>query len=75
MTPKAKADAAQRLLSDETLQEALDMIKQEAIGVFTYPTSSQEDIMEAHRMIRAQERLESNLKKFITNFAMLDRRK
>lgn len=51
------------------------MIKQELVGVFTCPTSSQEDIMEAHRMVRAQDALRAKLQSFADEAKFAERRK
>jgi len=65
MTPEQRQLNAERLLADDTLQEALNMIRQKALGVFTYPNSSQDDIMEAHRMVRALDAFETQLVSFV----------
>ena len=65
---------AERLLNDETLRLAFDMIQDDAVGVFRYPNASQEDIMEAHRMVRALDALRSQLEVFILDGKMAERR-
>lgn len=65
---------AERLLNDETLRLAFDMIQDDAVGVFRYPNASQEDIMEAHRMVRALDALRSQLERFILDGKMAERR-
>lgn len=75
MDPVFRARRAKELLQDEVLQEALSMIKQELVGVFMYPTSSQEDIMEAHRMVRAQDALRAKLQSFADEAKFAERRK
>ena len=74
MTPEQKKLNAERLLNDETLRLAFDMIQDDAIGVFRYPNASQEDIMEAHRMVRALDALRSQLEVFILDGKMAERR-
>jgi len=74
LTPEQKKLNAERLLNDETLRLAFDMIQHDAVGVFTYPNSSQEDIMEAHRMVRALDALRSQLEVFILDGKMAGRR-
>jgi hypothetical protein len=51
------------------------MIQHDAVGVFTYPNSSQEDIMEAHRMVRALDALRTKLEAFVADGKMAERRK
>jgi hypothetical protein len=74
MTPEQRKLNAERLLNDETLRLALDMIQHDAIGVFTYPNASQEDIMEAHRMVRALDALRTKLEAFVVDGKMAERR-
>ena len=74
MTPEQKKLNAERLLNDETLRLAFDMIQDDAVGVFKYPNASQEDIMEAHRMVRALDALRSQLERFILDGKMAERR-
>ena len=74
MTPEQKKLNAERLLNDETLRLAFDMIQDDAVGVFRYPNASQEDIMEAHRMVRALDALRSQLEVFILDGKMAERR-
>lgn len=75
MTPSQRQMNAERLLKDDTLREAMDVIKQKAVGVFTYPTSSQEEIMEAHRMVRALDAFEAQLVSFIMDGKISEHRK
>jgi hypothetical protein len=74
MTPEQKKMNAERLLNDETLRLAFDMIQHDAVGVFKYPNASQEEIMEAHRMVRALDALRSQLEVFILDGKMAERR-
>jgi hypothetical protein len=74
LTPEQKKMNAERLLNDETLRLAFDMIQHDAVGVFKYPNASQEEIMEAHRMVRALDALRSQLEVFILDGKMAERR-
>jgi hypothetical protein len=74
LTPEQKKLNAERLLNDETLRLAFDMIQHDAVGVFKYPNASQEEIMEAHRMVRALDALRSQLEVFILDGKMAERR-
>lgn len=74
MTPEQKKLNAERLLNDETLRLAFDMIQHDAVGVFKYPNASQEEIMEAHRMVRALDALRSQLEVLILDGKMAERR-
>ena len=73
MDRKLRASQADRLLNDDVLQEALSVIKKSQIGVFTSPNSSQEDIMEASRMVRALGAIEDQLMSFVTDGKLLER--
>jgi len=74
LTPEQKKLNAERLLNDETLRLAFDMIQHDAVGVFKYPNASQEEIMEAHRMVRALDALRSQLEVLILDGKMAERR-
>ena len=67
MDTHVKAARAKQLLEDEVFKEALDMVLSAQVGVFQYPTSSEEEIMEAHRMVRALDALETQLVSFIVD--------
>jgi hypothetical protein len=73
MDRKLRASQADRLLNDDVLQEALSVIKKSQIGVFTSPNSSQEDIMEASRMVRALGAIEDQLMSFVNDGKLLER--
>jgi|TARA_R110000823_G_C15576747_1_gene462485 hypothetical protein len=69
-----KSSKASALLSDPVLQEAFDVIKLQQVDVFKHHASSQEEIMEASRMVRALGAVEEQLKSFILNGKLLERR-
>ena len=69
-----KSSTASALLSDPVLQEAFDVIKLQQVDVFKHHASSQEEIMEASRMVRALGAVEEQLKSFILNGKLLERR-
>jgi hypothetical protein len=69
-----KSSKASALLSDPVLQEAFDVIKLQQVDVFKHHASSQEEIMEASRMVRALGAVEEQLKSFIWNGKLLERR-
>lgn len=70
-----RAQRASELLQDEVLQSAVSMIKEELVGVFLYPTSSAEDIMEAHRTVGALDALRAKLQSFVDEAKFAERRK
>lgn len=74
MTPEQRADNANRLLNDDTLKMALDMIKSDCVGVFIYPNSSEEEIMEARRMVRTLDAFETKLKSLVTSGELAKRK-
>lgn len=69
-----KSSKASALLSDPVLQEAFNVIKLQQVDVFKHHASSQEEIMEASRMVRALGAVEEQLKSFILNGKLLERR-
>lgn len=74
MDTHVKAARAKQLLEDEVFKEALDMVLSAQVGVFQYPTSSEEEIMEAHRMVRALAALKGQLQSFVDDSKLLERR-
>lgn len=70
-----KAERAKSLLTDPVLQEAMSVLKDDCVGVFSNPNASQEEIMEAHRMVRALGALETQLQSFVTTGRLIERRK
>jgi hypothetical protein len=75
MNAEQKKTHAERLLSDPTLREALDVIRDRSIGVFKHPMSSQDEIMEAHRMVRALDAFETQLVSFVADGKISEHRK
>jgi hypothetical protein len=74
MDKMTRAQVAETLLRDPVLLEAFNLVKQRQIEVFEYAKSSQEDIMEAHRMVRALVLLEDQLKTFVMDGKLLEKR-
>lgn len=74
MDTHVKAARAKQLLEDEVFKEALDMVLSAQVGVFQHPTSSEEEIMEAHRMVRALAALKGQLQSFVDGGKLLERR-
>lgn len=69
-----KAARAKQILEDEVFKEALDVVLSEQVGVFKHPTSSEEEIMEAHRMVRALTQLKGQFQSFVDDGKLLERR-
>ena len=74
MDVHVKAARAKQLLEDVVLKEALDVLLSEQIGVFESPSASQEEIMEAHRMVRSLSQLKAKLQSFVNDGRFLQRR-
>lgn len=66
---------AERLLSDPTLLTAFAMLKSAQVAVFTGTSHSDADVMEARRMVRALGDLETQLKRFVLDGKLAERRK
>ena len=75
MTPEQRQQHAERLLADPTLREALDVLKNAQIAVFTSPTCEDAEILEARRMVRALDDLETQLRRFILDGKLAERRR
>ena len=74
MEPAAKAARAQQILSDEVFTEALSVLKKESIGVFLYPTATDEEIMEARKAVLALSLVERQLQRFVDGWKLLERK-
>ena len=75
MTPEQRKQNAERLLRDPTLREALDVLKNAQIAVFTSKACGDAEVMEARRMVRALDDLETQLGRFILDGKLAERRK
>jgi hypothetical protein len=75
MTPEIKAERAKTILADNVFIEAFDMVQSQYIGVFKYPTSSDDEIMEAARMVRALALVKGQLQSFVDTGRLLERKK
>lgn len=74
MDVKQRAQRAKALLEDPLLIEAFDVLESEQIGLFTDNVCSAEQLMEAHRMVRALRLVKDRLASIVTDGKMLDRR-
>lgn len=75
MDELVRAKRAADILNDEVLLEAFSVVEDTQVGVFKYPNSSSEDIMEAHRMVRALGALRDQLQAFVDAGKVAARRK
>jgi hypothetical protein len=73
MDTVVRARRAELLLSDEVFKAAHDVVYQRCVGVFTHPTSSQDEIMEASRIVRSLSMLTDALQSFADEAKMFDR--
>lgn len=69
-----RAQIADSLLQNPVLQEAFNHVKQEALDVFLNDASSEEQIMEARRMVRAINSVSGRLSSFILDGALSRKR-
>lgn len=74
MDKKARAQNADRLLNDDTLLEAFSVVKQRCVGVFEYHSSTPDEILEAHRDLRALDALKSALSDFVIDGKVAEKR-
>jgi F0F1-type ATP synthase epsilon subunit len=68
-----KAARAKALIDDPLLKGAFDVLENEQISIFTDQACDAEQIMEAHRMVRALRRLRDELTSVITDGKLLER--
>lgn len=74
MDTHVKAARAKQILEDEVFKGALNVVLSDQIEVFSNLNSSQEEIMEAHRMVRALTLLKGQLQSFVSDSKLLERR-
>ena len=74
MDTAQKAARAKALLDDPILKEAFDVIEKAQISTFTDQVCDAEQLMEAHRTVRALRLLQGQLTSFITDGTLLERR-
>jgi hypothetical protein len=68
-----KAARAKALIDDPLLKGAFDVLENEQISIFTDQACDAEQIMEAHRMVRALRRLRDELTSVIIDGKLLER--
>lgn len=69
-----RAARAKALIDDPILKEAFDVLEKAQISTFTDQVCDAEQLMEAHRMVRALRLLQAQLTSFITDGKLLERR-
>ena len=69
-----RAARAKALLDDPLLKEAFDVLENAQISLFTSQVCEAEQLMEAHRMVRALRLLKEQLTSVITDGKLLERR-
>lgn len=75
MDPKLKAARAKAILDDDLFKEAMSVVIENQVGVFKHPNASEEEIMEAHRMVQCASLLERQLQSYVTTGRLLERKK
>ena len=74
MDTKQRAARAKALLDDPLLKEVFDVLENEQISLFTNQVCNSEQLMEAHRDVRALRRIKDRLTSFIEDEKLLERR-
>jgi hypothetical protein len=74
MDVQQRANRAKALLEDPLLKEAFDVLENAQIGMFTTQVCDAEQLMEAHRMVRALRLLKDQLTSVIVDGKLLERR-
>lgn len=69
-----RAARAKALLEDPLLKEAFDMVHNAQVEAFTSDLCSDEQIMEAHRMVRALRLVKDHLTSVVVTGRMLEKR-
>ena len=74
MDVQQRAHRAKALLEDPLLKEAFDVLENAQISMFTTQVCDAEQLMEAHRMVRALRLLKDQLASVIVDGKLLERR-
>jgi hypothetical protein len=74
MDTAQRAARAKALLEDPLLKEAFDVLENEQISKFTNLVCDAEQLMEAHRMVRALRLLKEQLTSVVIDGKLLERR-
>lgn len=69
-----RASRAKALLEDPLLKEAFDVLENAQVSRFTNQVCDAEQLMEAHRMVRALRMLRDQLTSFVVDGKLLERR-
>ena len=69
-----RAGRAKTLLADPLLNEAFDVVQNAQISLFTDNVCDAEQLMEAHRMVRALRLLKDQLASYVMDGRLLERR-
>lgn len=68
-----RAERAKALINDPLFKEAFDVLHSAQIGIFTGDLCNPEQLMEAHRMVRALHMLKQQLENVIVTGKLLER--
>jgi hypothetical protein len=68
-----RAERAKALINDPLFKEAFDVLHSAQIGIFTGDLCNSEQLMEAHRMVRALHMLKQQLENVIVTGKLLER--
>lgn len=74
MDIKQRSARAKALLDDPLLKEVFDVLENEQISLFTNQVCNSEQLMEAHRDVRALRRIKDRLTSFVEDEKLLERR-
>ena len=69
-----RAARAKALLEDPLLKEVFDVLENEQVSLFTEKVCDAEQLVEAHRMVRALRLLKEQLTSVVTDGKLLERR-
>lgn len=72
MDAAQRATRAKALLDDPLLKEAFDVVQNAQISLFTEQVCDAEQLMEAHRMVRALRLLKDQLASYVTDGKLLE---
>ena len=74
MDSQAKASRAASILGDAVFTDAISVVKGYHTGVFHEPSSTPDEIMEAHRAVRSLTLVQGQLQSFVDDGRLLERK-
>tara|TARA_R110000796_G_scaffold28435_2_gene77791 strand:+ start:2043 stop:2276 length:234 start_codon:yes stop_codon:yes gene_type:complete len=71
---KERASRYRNLMKDETFKEVIQDVRSKQVGVFLYSNATIEEILEAHQIVKALDKMDEYMKSAIDDEVMYDKK-